>query len=188
MEVVEKYSEAVRAIGLGDLEHALRLLREIVPVMPDAPAPINQLSRVYRRLSREDEIMTACREFLREDPEAGSIRLFYARQLLRRKLFSEGISQLEVVLEQNPGSLEARLECGNAYRAIQDWNSARFHFEQIRAVEPDHIGALLGLAKIDLAEGQPETAYDLLEWANEIEPRPEIERLLQRALTEMEPQ
>ncbi|MEN8164220.1 MAG: sulfatase-like hydrolase/transferase [Acidobacteriota bacterium] len=184
MEVVEQYSAAVRAIALGDLERALRLLSEIVPAIPDAPAPINQLSRLYRQLGRVDEILTACREFLREDPTAGSIRLFYARQLLRRKLFSEGISELEVVLEYDPGSLEARLECGNAYRAVQDWNSARFHFEQVRTIEPDHVGALLGLAKIDLAKGHPETAYDLLEWAYEIEPRPDVEKLLKRALKE----
>ena len=184
MEVVERYSEAIRAIGLDDLENALRLLKEVVPVMPDAPAPINQLSRVYRQLGRGDEILTTCREFLREDPEAGSIRLFYARQLLRRKLSSEGISELEVVLKQQPNSLEARLVCGNAYRAVQDWGSARFHFEEIRMIEPDHVGALLGLAKIELAEGHPETAYDLLEWAYEIEPRPDVEKLLKRTLNE----
>ena len=184
MEVVEKYSEAIRAIGLDDLEHALQLLREVVPVIPNASSPINQLSRIYRRLGREDEILSTCREFLLQDPNAGSIRLFYARQLLRRKLLVEGISELEIVLKQEPNSLEARLECGNAYRAVQDWGSARFHFEEIRMIEPDHVGALLGLAKIELAEGHPETAYDLLEWAYEIEPRPDVEKLLKHTLNE----
>ncbi|WP_036774735.1 fimbrial assembly protein [Photorhabdus australis] len=53
---------------------------------------------------------------------------------------------------------ETRIQLGMAYLAEGNLSAARYHFDKVLLVEPDHYQAQLGMALYEQYSGQPEAA------------------------------
>jgi arylsulfatase A-like enzyme len=159
------------------------LFRQVVLALPLAPDPRNALGHALRRLNREDELLAVCEQALAAQPEAGGMRLFYARQLLTRKRFDAGAAQLTDLVAREPRNCEAHLELGHAFWALKRPDEARGYYEQAVQLNPQHAGALRALAMLCAQERRFSEAADLLRKALALDPNsPKLQQDLARVL------
>jgi len=169
-EAIDLYVRAHRHSSMKRFAEAEPLLRQAVAALPNAPEPLQEMDRAFKQLGRPDEILDLCTSTLAENPDANQMRIFYARQLLRRRRLEEGIAQLQEVIYRDPNSIPANYELGNAYRALDQHDQGRRHYERVLEQDPQHVQSMHGLAKIALAQNRPADAVRYLEQALAIKP------------------
>jgi tetratricopeptide (TPR) repeat protein len=89
-------------------------------------------------------------------------------------------------LALDPEFAEGHLRLGEVAANTGDWSQARTHFEDAFAADPWSAHALFGLARVAQAEGDLESALDLLEQARTLAPRfPEVYQFTASILSEL---
>ncbi len=144
-------------------------LNEAVRLKPISPRPRNNLGRVLLRRSRQFE--ADAREAEAKGNPAKAQQL---KDLAKTKL-DAAIQQFEKAVELDPQLLEARLNLGEVYISLKDFDKATFHYKAIQSLESPTIKdtetinnfshAWFGLARIALARNKHDEAVACLQHA-----------------------
>lgn len=112
-----------------------------------------------------------------------------ADQQLEKQVFSakleiktgdptNGVRQLEEVLETNPLNADALLALADYQFEAENYEEAAFYFERAQSIPEAQIQALVGLARTNVQQSRFTEAISYLEQAQSFEPRKDIERFL----------
>jgi tetratricopeptide (TPR) repeat protein len=85
-----------------------------------------------------------------------------AQRLRDEGRFADAAELIEHALLDEPGSVVGHLLAGSLHMTLRQTGQARTSFERVLALEPTQPRALLGLARIAIEEGRPETCLELL--------------------------
>jgi tetratricopeptide (TPR) repeat protein len=84
--------------------------------------------------------------------------------------YAEAISELEAVVETDPGNSEAHFFLGQAYNRTGDLSKAVDEFNTVLALDPDNAAAYHNLGATYFQLGEPNRAIAALQTALELEP------------------
>ncbi len=143
----QAYARAAAARGPDSLAAALRLaeLKEQRGEWSAARRDYRRFIPAYNAAARlsSDELATvarAVRHLGREDPQ----------------LFKDALRAYDEAVRADSGNLEARVEQGDLFLDKYNGAEARATYEAVLRINPNHPGALLGVARAAQFEGSPE--------------------------------
>ena len=104
-----------------------------------------------------------------------------ARKYQREKKFSKSLRIWENLLTSNPDKLVARLGAGNDSLILGLLDNAECHFQSAQKINPEHVGAYVGTARVAQNRRDYHRAVEFWEDARKLQPgRPDLAvRLLQ---------
>jgi protein O-mannosyl-transferase len=167
------YSEA------NDLDKAEQHLTQAVTLKPISPRPHNNLGRVLLRRSQKNDADAAKAESKVTDPaEAAKAKLLRAEA--KAKLNS-AIVEFEKAVQLDPSLLEARLNLGEVYIALNDLDKAESQYKEILNLRSESVKdretisnfsqGSLGLARVALARKDSDQAVAYLQQALALNPQ-----------------
>lgn len=83
-------------------------------------------------------------------------------QYLKDLRYREAAAEFQAALELDPHLIDARYQLGVCYFAIGQWKVARQELERVRTETEDNSSAIYYLGRLDLVEGDPESAIKRL--------------------------
>ena len=149
---------AKAAFDAGLSTKALALYDEILAANPD---DIDALLRSGKLLSwdrKYDEALARYDRALTLEPHNESVLLERGKVLLWSQRYDEAVSGFELVLKENPTEPWALCGTAQAYAWRGQNAKARPYYERALAADPDLKEAQLGLAYVDLEEGDTTSA------------------------------
>jgi tetratricopeptide (TPR) repeat protein len=187
VEAAPDREAADAAFDAGDTTRALALYDEILAA---DPGDINALLRSGKLLSwdrKYDEALARYDVALTREPHNTEVELERAKVLLWSRRYDEAIRGFDDVLKTNPKEPWALCGTAQAY----DWSGrrreARPFYERALAAEPGMREALLGLAYLDLADGDTTAALDRAKELKKVSPNEplllELEQQIRRVRT-----
>jgi tetratricopeptide (TPR) repeat protein len=146
------------AFDAGESAKALALYDEI---LAENPNDVDALLRSGKLLSwdrRYDEALARYEKALALDPHNESVLLERGKVLLWSRRYDEAVSAFELVLQENPTEPWALCGTAQAYAWRGQNAKARPYYERALAADPNLKEAQLGLAYVDLEEGDTSSA------------------------------
>lgn len=149
--------------------HALQLYLKLVEDYPENPDPYYSLAELYEKAGNLDAAVVLLKNFLDDDPENKSVRLFLGQYLLRNARWEEAIEFLEYLMpEEEP---VAFFFLGYSYFMLKDYERARvslLNFVNIEKQTELLHEAHIYLAKIEIQLNRYEEALSYAQKANVI--------------------
>ncbi|MEM6796313.1 MAG: tetratricopeptide repeat protein, partial [Acidobacteriota bacterium] len=142
-----------------------------------------RLGTVYHAYLRFDLARLCYRNALRLEPEDPRWQYLLAHILRTEGDFEGSSALLKRVLGREPEDASARYWLALNAIDIRDLPAARSGFASLLEARPQHFGARLGLARVELAEGSPREALELLEPAGAPPPEPPPTEWLELRMT-----
>jgi len=152
---------ADEAFDAGDNANALDLYDE---VLADDPGNIHALLRSGMLLSwdrKYDEALARYDRALTREPRNEAVLLERGKVLLWSRRYDDAIASFDLVLKQNPKAPWALCGTAQAYAWRGQNAKARPYYERALAADPDLKEAQMGLAYVDLEEGDTSAALAL---------------------------
>jgi len=170
------------AFDAGDNARALALYDEILAANP---GDINALLRSGKLLSWEqrfDEALSRYDAALTREPKNSEVELERAKVLLWSRRYDEAILGFDRVLKTAPKEPWALCGTAQAYQWSGRGRASRPFYERALAAEPNMQAALLGLAYLDLEDGDTTTALDRADLLNRLKPGEPMYRQLEEQI------
>jgi len=139
-------------------------LNEAVRLKPVSPRPRNNLGRVLLRRSQqfEADAREAVSKTKTDPAEAKRLKALATTKL------NATIQQFKRAVELDPSLLEARMNLGQVYMSMEDFDKATLHYKAIQILEASSVkdrettnmfsDASVGLARISLAQNKSDEA------------------------------
>jgi tetratricopeptide (TPR) repeat protein len=185
LEAAPDREAADAAFDAGDNARALALYDEILAADPE---DINALLRSGKLLSwdrRYDEALARYETALKLEPRNTEVQLERGKVLLWSGRYDEAIRGFDGVLKTAPTDLWALCGTAQAYQWSGRGREARPFYERALAADPAMKEALLGIAYLDLEDGDTAKALDrvhLLKQSHPADPEVvELEKQVRRA-------
>lgn len=182
------YSEAATQAQVeGKLKEAVEYLdkaewhlNEAVRLKPISPRPRNNLGRVLLRRSQQLEVDARAAEAKGKTDPAEAAKVKPLKDLAKVKL-DAAIEQFEEAVKLDPSLLEARLNLGEVYLSLSNFDKAEYHYQEILKLDSDSIKdretignisqGYFGLARIAIAQNKSDEAVAYLQHALERNPQ-----------------
>lgn len=146
------------AFDAGETAKALALYDEI---LAENPGDMNALLKSGKLLSwdrRYDEALARYDRALTREPDDADVELERAKVLLWSGRYDQALPGFDRVLKVRPHEPWALCGMGQAYAWQGRGRAARPYYEQALAAQPGMKEAIIGLAGLDLADGDPGAA------------------------------
>jgi len=154
-------------------------LNEAVRLKPVSPRPRNNLGRVLLRRSQDLDAKASAAEKMGKTDPAEADKAKRLKDLAKVK-FNAAIEQFEKAVELDPQLLEARLNLGEVFMSLKDFDKAAFHYKAIQNLEAPSVKdhetinnfsqAFFGLARTSLAQNKSDEAIGYLQHSLELNP------------------
>jgi tetratricopeptide (TPR) repeat protein len=129
---------AVEHLGRGEVDTAIRELRESTALSPDYPEAQYQLARAMLRKHAPDrEVANILRRTIELKPDYARAHLELGPVLQRMDQTGEGLQELQRAAELAPSLVEARRALGRNALRTGDWPAAVREFGAILVFNPD---------------------------------------------------
>lgn len=154
----------------GAMLNALKVLETIAEQEPDDPRPNRLRGLIHKDLEAYTRAARDYRESLRRapnQPDKDAIRAELAECLIKRRKHAEALGVLADCPE-TAQTLTLRAEC---HHAQQDYETAAKLVNKALQLAPDHLGALMQSALLDIDAGNAEKAAETLRRAIEHHPK-----------------
>ncbi|MGH8144965.1 MAG: tetratricopeptide repeat protein [Rhodanobacteraceae bacterium] len=179
-----RITQIVRHLQQGHAAAAEMLAREASKASP-ANAEIARLHGVaLLMLDRAAEARTALQEAVRLQPDGVETRSNLASAMLAQGDAEAAVSLLEQVIRDRPHDAALRNNFANALRATGDNPRAREQYLAALRIAPEHLGATLNLAAVELALGLLDDAEARLRTVLAQSPHPQAWLLLGHVLNQ----
>ncbi|QDU96956.1 tetratricopeptide repeat protein [Lignipirellula cremea] len=124
-----------------------------------APVPQNQAAAADPLADYEQR----ARQVLASDPQNEEALLLLANIFKKRKQADQALSLLLEAHRRDPGQLTIAIAVGRCYLEKQAWEEAECMFAHVASIDPQYPDLQFWLANVQLREGNPLTAYRLLQ-------------------------
>lgn len=163
----------------GDFAGASRFFSRVVDAAPSDPAARTRLAVARLSSGDQENALADLEAAIRLDDASGQPEYALILTHMRDRNFEQALkvhAQLERKQPDNPQTYNLK---GGIFMAMEDLPAARAAFEKALQVQPGFLSAAVNLARLDLAENQPERASERLEAVIGVNPRaPEAYLLL----------
>lgn len=153
--------EGQYAAAQGALELALRRMLPDEPVLHRARALI-ALTEVRLGLGDLEGAAGSEAALAKLEPQSPATALLNARLKIAHKNLQGGVAELEQIVQEAPGFVEARLLLGATLLQRGDLEQAQQQLQQVIESVPDNLAARELLAQVQLKLGQPQAALGVL--------------------------
>lgn len=140
------FARAQAAASAGQFDEALDAVRSAAAIRPGwEPAALYQ-AHLLQRVSRADAL-AYLKGYLERFPEAGEVRLNYARMLVSANQLAVAREEFTALLERMPGQPDVRVALGLISMQVGDWEDARNHLMkslELGYKDPDAVRLYLG--------------------------------------------
>lgn len=119
-----------------------------------------------------EEGMADLRQALEENPDQSNARKALVLAYLVADDERQALEQLEIYLEREENSQQARLFAGSIFAQMGNAERATTVYQQLIDEDPENLAALVGLSELAKRNDQPEEAFAYLEQA--LEQRPDF--------------
>ena len=165
LQVADFYSK------IRDWQHALELFEEGARLNSN---PLDKLSyekgvvNALMALGKREDASKRIDSLAKQNPTDDEVKAVQASiWLLSRQptQVTAAIAQLEDLTKRKPDDLRLRYDLAQAYRSIQNWESARAQFQEMLKRRGGNVESRLGLAELGLAQNRP---AETLRYADEV--------------------
>jgi choline-sulfatase len=185
-EAIDLYNQSHRATADHDWAKAEALLRPVVRDIPGAPNPLRDLSLALNKQGRQAEFLPLLEQVLQEEPDATTLRVFYAGELMAARRPEDAVAQLKTAALKDPGSAEAHFQLGNGYRALGRNDEAYREYGQALKLAPRDTRVLHGMAMLEMKQNRLPLAAEHLKQAVEIQPQSaQLKQALRKVLEQI---
>lgn len=143
------------------LEQGLDAARRAQELAPGDPLPVASRFDLALAAGRLDEAGRSLRELARIDPIASEVLLRQARLADRRGRSAEAVELMKALIRERP-ALDFLLTLANMEYRLGRLSEARGHVQEALARFPDQPKAISTAAQIELLNGDPQRAIELL--------------------------
>ena len=157
-----------------DLDQAEWHLNEAVRLKPISPRPRNNLGRVLLRRSQQLDVEIRAAEAKGKTDPAEAAKAKKLKELAKTKL-NAAIEQFEKAVELDPSLLEARLNLGEVFLSLGEFDKAELHYLEILKLESPSVKdretinnfsqAYFGLARVAVGRKKTDEAVRFLKQA-----------------------
>lgn len=149
------YNLAVVLERMGDQRGALELYRVAVQLDPEDSMSWNNLGSVLDRMGQREEALRHIARARELDPENPEAAYNLGALLVTAGKPAEGLPHLEAALALRPGFVQAAIFRARALEALRRWPAALAVYQELART---NAGALLGVARVELAMGRESDA------------------------------
>ncbi len=150
--------QGLKALEAGDYLTAIKAFRQLVEDRPDDYSSRFHLALAYSLSGRTSEAVEQYRKVLELKPDLYEAQLNLGILLVADNRPAEALPLLERARAQRPGEFKPHYYLGEAYRKLEQWQQASFHYEMALKVDPQSAAAEIGLGRILARQGQLEEA------------------------------
>jgi len=150
------------ALEGGDFSKAETLARDVLRRSPQNVDARRRLIQIYLKQGRVDEAIEQMRLTLELTPDDCQGYCDLAELMLQSQRTEEATRLIEMALRLEPAHLQLLLMKGTLLEASHDWSGAQEVYYRILEQDRENGEVLLRLARISLAQKQPEQALPLL--------------------------
>ena len=152
------YERAMAETALGQLDDAVKSLREVVRLNPRAVEARVQLASTLLRQRNAPAALPIAEDAMRNAPQNPAARMVLARAQMASGDVTAAANTLGALQKQYPDAAIVWSQLG-ALRVMQrDLKGARAAFDRALALQPGQHQAVQGLTLLDLAERKPDAA------------------------------
>jgi tetratricopeptide (TPR) repeat protein len=145
--------------------------REAIAQNPKYPEALDNLARLTHETGRLDESEGLCASILAIQPRHADALFRLAAIQEEKGRHAASMSTLRQLISIAPGHMQAFYALARLLLNGEDgWREAGVRFESVLAADPQHVGALCGLASVLLREGRLEQAEALCRRAIDLAP------------------
>ena len=108
---------------------------------------------------------------INKSPKMGMLYYQKARVLWQLGEYSRAVESFNYAIKENPKFLDPHLFLAELYFRDQSFDLAQKHFLAVMTINPNHVGAVAGLAETKLIMGNAAAAAELYEQAVNMSPR-----------------
>ncbi len=143
---------------LGRSEEATRMLQRAVEQMPDRPTLRTRLALSRLAIGQDGQAVKDLEKALKQSPDAIRPAMLLGLLHLRLRRFDQTIAVAKGMIKRNADNPAAFNLLGGAQLGAGARRAARVSFEKAIALDPDFAPAQSNLAKLDINEGNLESA------------------------------
>ena len=154
----------------GEVETAMRSLREAYDAYPDFPEQLHALARMYVQQEDIPKALAAVEELLQRLPNHAETLMLKSNIHLAAESPNEALTCLNRVLEMTPNDTAALARRAYVHYQMQDLEAAVRDYELLREAVPDYNLVNFQLAQIAEAQGEIDQAISLYREFLEKEP------------------
>lgn len=170
IEVSNLYDEAVERFGDGDVEGALRVLRELVAKQPDSSQAHQELAYVLYQSRQLPEAIGVLEGALRNGVQDASLLGLLGAYLLEAGDARRVVELLEDVVRRDPAYAEAHNYLGIAYSRLGRFEDATREYQLLLELDPSSASAHNNLGSLALTRGDVGAAIKHFESALAFDP------------------
>lgn len=169
IEIEPDHSSARRRLakvyeGIGQLDDAITYYEQAVEILPRHNPTLTRLARVYRQTNRPDDAKVLYQQSLQNNPydidaTMGLVELDLQNGSQESNL--SAMNRLETLLDWMPDNIDARVNLGVVYQALQRTDRAIQAYIEVLKEHPLHVTASLNLAQIYQATNRVQEAARL---------------------------
>lgn len=163
----------------AEAEAAFRLAQRVEPEFIPVRVNFAEMLFASNRPDEAESELRAAIEAAMTDNDRGIARESLARLLVRRKRYDEGIVELLAAAALLPQSAETQYFCGVALNSLGRFPEALPYLEKARALAPNHLEYLVGLATVCRDAGKLDLALRYAREALVLDPgNPQLRQLV----------
>ncbi|MFI4981319.1 MAG: tetratricopeptide repeat protein, partial [Nevskiales bacterium] len=150
-------AQGLLALRYGKIDVAERAARQAIAIKPSKEASLLLVGALVKKgdIAGADQVMDGV---LKNNPDANEVRLGYARLLIESDQRQHGREQLEKLLKEEPGNVDAHFNLGLLAIDDRKLDEAEAHFLVV-AKKPDRVGdAEYFLGRVAELRHQPKQA------------------------------
>ncbi|WP_029919647.1 tetratricopeptide repeat protein [Nevskia soli] len=150
-------AQGLLALRYGKVDVAERAARQAIAIKPSKEASLLLVGALVKKgdINGADQVMDTV---LKNNPDANEVRLGYARLLIESDQRAHGREQLEKLLKEEPGNVDAHFNLGLLAIDDRKLDEAEAHFLVV-AKKPDRVGdAEYFLGRVAELRHQPKQA------------------------------
>ncbi|MEM7146566.1 MAG: tetratricopeptide repeat protein [Verrucomicrobiota bacterium] len=169
VRAMPEYEEAMGALGSGNFERVLSRVAEMELYVNGSSVTRYLAARAYDGMGEVDASKDASRAAVERSPDDVEALYFHGR-LLQATGDPGATAVFEHIVEVDEKVLEAWHELGNQYFGLERGEDALGAYERALSLNPGHVGARDGKARILEARGRLEEALAILKEGYEMNP------------------
>jgi len=142
---------------------ARRALEQVLQLDPQSPTALRQLGELEFQAGDYAKAADHLKRAREVRPEDATAALYEGQARDKTGDYAGARDALEASLKLTPGQLDARILLGNVYLHLKDPKAAEDQFEAAQLLDSNSIGAQVGAARAQIAEGNFTSAVAQLE-------------------------
>lgn len=162
-QLARQLQQALQLQRQGRLADAERLYRQVLKQKPDHPDALHLLGVLIADAGHPDKALPLLKRATEVSPRQSAFFYNYANALRRSGALTEAVAAYEKAIAIQERSAPAWYGLAHAREQMHELDAARAAVEKALAIKPDMVLAEILAAKIDLRDGDAESAHSRLE-------------------------